>query len=124
MMVVPNYLAPSRIHGLGVFAAEPIPAGTAVWVLHPRYDLTFPDAEVAAMPPVLRAFMDCYGYRDDRHPGLVFCGLDNGRFMNHSDDPNLDQIDDANVAVRDIAAGEELTCDYRLLGENPPAGWR
>jgi hypothetical protein len=39
--------------------------------------------------------------------------FDNGRFMNHAQSPNTD-FTDANVgwAIRDIAAGEELTCNY------------
>jgi SET domain-containing protein len=118
MMLVPIYVAPSSIHGVGVFAAEPIAKGTTVWI--PLYDRKFTDAEVAEMPPLMREFIDVYGYKDDRYPGIVFCGVDNGRFMNHSDTPNTDQLEEGNVAVRAIAAGEELTCDYALMGEEPP----
>jgi SET domain-containing protein len=36
--------------------------------------------------------------------------------MNHSFDPNCDDGSGSyTVAIRDIAEGEELTCDYRLF---------
>ena len=38
-------------------------------------------------------------------------------YMNHADDPNYDVHSD--LAVRDIAAGEEITEDYRRIN-----GWR
>jgi uncharacterized protein len=44
--------------------------------------------------------------------------------MNHADTPNcVDLNDDEAVAVRDIAVGEELTCDYRSFDvESQSAG--
>ena len=39
--------------------------------------------------------------------------------MNHADDPNFGfQSENEAVALRDIAAGEELTCDYNVFFEN------
>ena len=44
--------------------------------------------------------------------------------MNHADDPNTagvhieGSIEGYDVATRDIAEGEELTCDYRLFDGN------
>ena len=43
MMIVPTYVGPSEIEGVGVFAAEPIPAGTAIWTLDERFDHLFKD---------------------------------------------------------------------------------
>lgn len=45
---------------------------------------------------------------------LVLCG-DNARFMNHSFEPNCDDRTGVTFALRDILAGEELTCDYRVF---------
>jgi SET domain-containing protein len=46
--------------------------------------------------------------------GITVLEFDNGRFMNHSDAPNTDFTDpDTGWAIRDIAAGEEITCNYR-----------
>ena len=59
-----------------------------------------------------------YVYLHEGSAKYVFC-LDNARFMNHTHEPNTrgvnppDQPYGYDVATRDIAAGEELTCDYR-----------
>jgi len=43
--------------------------------------------------------------------------------MNHADAPNCDDSGDTfTVARRDIAAGEELTCDYRSFDEESRDG--
>lgn len=41
---------------------------------------------------------------------------DLGRFMNHSSSPNCGAGISGGSALREIAAGEELTCDYSGLG--------
>jgi len=47
---------------------------------------------------------------------------DLGRFTNHSSDPNMGYAQftsgqtETSIALRDILAGEELTCDYSGLG--------
>jgi len=44
---------------------------------------------------------------------MVLCA-DHAKHVNHSDDPNLLETPDGlrEYAARDIAAGEELTCNY------------
>ncbi|HEY0021489.1 MAG TPA: SET domain-containing protein [Longimicrobium sp.] len=115
MMTVATFVASSPIHGVGLFATRPIAAGTVACRWDDRFDLAFSNEEVERMPPLMRGFLEHYGYQDDREPGFTFCEVDNGRFMNHSPQPNLDQVGDRCVALRDIAAGEELTCDYRQI---------
>jgi SET domain-containing protein len=114
MLVVRTQLKPSAIEGLGLFALEPIPAGAPVWVETEASVRSYTEAEVAGAPPGFVAFLRRYTYEDVRDGRLVLC-LDDARFMNHSDDPNTRNSEDltATVAARDIAAGEELTCDYR-----------
>jgi hypothetical protein len=49
--------------------------------------------------------------------GRLYCDYDDGRFLNHSKAPNVGGCGDVltvAVALRDIAAGEELTEDYEL----------
>ncbi len=113
MMIVPTYVGPSEIEGVGVFAAEPIPAGTAIWTLDERFDHLFNASDIAGMAPLQQQFVTRYGYPHMTREGITVVEFDNGRFMNHTARPNTD-FTDANVgwAIRDIAAGEELTCDY------------
>ena len=53
----------------------------------------------------------------DRETGGRVLSGDHTCFMNHAPDPNTGAPSDSTppnviVALRDIAAGEELTCDY------------
>jgi hypothetical protein len=49
-------------------------------------------------------------------PVLVLSGVDVRERVNHSCEPNLGWADDHTlVAIRDIAAGEELTLDYATV---------
>lgn len=113
MMTVPTYVGPSAIEGVGVFAAAPIKAGDLVWTLEEKLDLLLTDAELAALPELQRGFVERYGYAHMTRPGIVVLEFDNGRFMNHADAPNTDFRDaEMGWAIRDIAEGEEITCNY------------
>ena len=114
MMLVNTYVAPSAIEGVGVFAAEPIAAGTLIWKLDPDFDRLLDKASVARQPAFTREFIERYTYPYPDDPNLLVLEVDNGRFMNHdATGPNTDfSSATAGFAVRDIAAGEELTCNY------------
>lgn len=119
MLSVPARLAPSAIHGLGVFAVEAIAAGTEIWRFTPGLDRDLAPDEVAAFPPDIRAWLDHFAYLDRWLGRWILC-VDEARFMNHSDRPNTRQERAADPygvdsAARDIAAGEEITCDYRTF---------
>ena len=113
MLIVPTYVGPSEIEGVGVFAVEPIAAGTAIWTLDERFDHLFCSSDMDSMNELTQLFVDRYGYPHMTREGITVVEFDNGRFMNHSATPNT-QFTDPNVgwAIRDIAANEELTCDY------------
>lgn len=114
MLRVPTVVAPSSIQGVGLFAAEPITAGTVIWEFTEGVDWRIPVAEFELFPDPYRSWLLRYVYREPTGC-YVLCG-DNGKFMNHSFDPNCDDVDGPyTVAKRDIAEGEELTCDYRVF---------
>jgi len=113
MLLIPNYVGPSAIEGVGVFAAAPIRKGTAIWSLDERFDHLLTAADIAALGPEQKLFVERYGYTHTTRPELTVLEMDNGRFMNHSDDPNTDFTDPVvGWTVRDIAEGEEVTCNY------------
>jgi SET domain-containing protein len=119
MLLVRTRLGPSPIHGLGLFAVDPIPAGTAVWRFTPGFDLDLEPATVDAQPQPFRDALLHYGWVDPGVDRYLLC-CDDVRFMNHSDTPNVRPRFEgdprgADVAIRDIAAGEELTIDYRIV---------
>ena len=127
MLLVPTRLAQSQIHGLGVFAAAPIAKGTPVWRFQPGLDMEFAPEIAERFPEHVRAFVSRYGYVDRNLNRLILC-FDDARFVNHSDAPNVatDYARDRHgldVALRDIAAGEELTMDYGGFEESAARGF-
>jgi SET domain-containing protein len=126
VLLVPVVVGKSAIHGLGAFALETIPRGTTVWRFTPGFDLDLDPDLLEAQPAHFRRVLLHYGYIDRRLRRFILC-CDDARFINHSDTPNLgsevagDRYG-VDVAVRDIAAGEELTIDYeRIDGFRPAA---
>ncbi len=120
MILVRAYLAPSAIEGLGCYTAIPIRDGETVWRFDLRIDQLIPRAWVGSLDAAARAFLERYGYDVPDQPDMIALDADESRFMNHSETPNLDfSSGHEGIALRDIAADEELTCDYRTftLGE-------
>jgi hypothetical protein len=99
--------------GLGVVATRFIPRGTITWVRDPL-DRHFSPDEIARLPALLRAtVMRSVFIADD---GVALFNWDHGRFVNHSCDPNCFATGyDFELAIRDVASGEELTDDYGRL---------
>ncbi len=117
MLVVPTALRPSAIHGLGVFATQAIDAGAVVSRYMPPFDVTFPVDLLRALTPAERAYLKNFTYLS-RFTGVYVLTGDHDRYMNHSDSPNVGMNPNGNtenIALRPIAAGEELTCDYRTF---------
>ena len=99
---------------MGLFTPALLPQGTRIWEFNPLVDWTFSRDEFSQIPERLRVRLRTYCYLNG--DGVyVLCG-DNARFMNHSDNPNCDDSTlQATVTKREILAGEELTCDYRIF---------
>lgn len=120
MLLVRTYLAPSAIHGIGVFAAEDVEAGQPVWQFAPGLDLVIGAEQRAALPAAFTSYLDTYAYASTEiEEGSVILSCDHAKFLNHSEDPNTESSGPLNRALRGIRAGEELTCDYRAC----VAGW-
>ena len=113
MLLFRNYVAPSKVEGLGVFTAEKIKKGAQVWAFDPTFDRLIPTETYESAPLFLKEQLDRYGYPCPDRPEFIVYEVDAGRFMNHSDTPNTDfsEFGDAR-SLRDIEAGEEITCNY------------
>lgn len=99
--------------GWGVVATHPIPRGTLTWTLD-AFDHVLSPAEVAGLPPHYRAIVDRYAYLAPSGD-YVLC-WDFGRYVNHSCEPTSRSLGaDVEIAVRDVAEGEQLTSDYGEL---------
>jgi SET domain-containing protein len=112
MMIVKSYVTPSKVQGLGVFAAEPIKKGSIVWRFDPKWDIVFSVEEVSNMTTERQEYIKKYAYLDNQ--GYILCS-DDAKYLNHSSVPNVNSragiIED--IAIRDIDVGEELLVDYR-----------
>ncbi len=118
MLLVSTYVAASEIDGVGVFAGAPIARGTLIWRLAPEFDRLIPADSYDRLSATMQELLDRYAYPSPDKPGFLVYEVDNGRFMNHSDDPNTDfSMYGGGTATRDIAAGEELTCNYHEFYE-------
>jgi SET domain-containing protein len=127
MLLVPTRLAQSPIHGFGVYVVAPIPKGMPVWRFERGLDMEFAPDIVETLPEHVRTFFSHYGYLDRNVKRIILC-FDDARFVNHSDTPNVatDYAQDAyglDVALRDMAAGEELTMNYEGFEESPARGF-
>jgi uncharacterized protein len=115
---MPLAVRPSRIHAAGVFTNAPIRKGERV-VEYVGRRLT-PDEADELYEGAPRTYL--YGMEDGK---VVIDGEGIGAFLNHSCDPNceVDEIDNRVwiLAIRDIAAGEELLWDYNLYDDDDPA---
>lgn len=104
--------------GYGVFATRKIPKGTIAWA-RDIFDLEFTPGQVNEFDPIHAALISKYAYRN--HVGNFILCWDFGRYVNHSFHSNLMSTGyDFEIAIRDIAAGEELTDDYGYLNVSTP----
>ncbi len=111
MLKVKTRIDKSSHHGIGLFADEFIPSGTITWSYDPGFDPTYTHEEIDSMPLLNKnRFMD-FSYIDYKQNKYVLCS-DDQRFINHSDNPNIESTPDADRAIKDIQIGEEMTCDY------------
>lgn len=113
LLLVEHYVAPSPIHGLGVFSRHTVPEGTLVWVPHPVIDREFTKQDLRDLPPHVVKLIERHSeYLPDKK--IFRLSADGGYFMNHSDQPSLRDDGDKMFASKDIQPGEELSCDYRI----------
>ena len=104
--------------GYGLFATRLIPKGTITWA-GDSLDRVISPASIDALPALLKAQTHKYSYLNGRGDRIL-C-WDHGRFVNHSCAAAcLSPGFDFEIAVRDIAAGEEITDDYGTLNPEEP----
>ncbi len=113
---VKTYIAPSKIHGVGVFALQNIPKGAVLFADMLSKVYTLPYDEFHRLRPPIK------DYLLERWPqilnGSKFIYPDTRiqAFANHSDDPNYDAVND--IMLGDVIVGEEITENYRKIKGN------
>ncbi|HEX8063648.1 MAG TPA: SET domain-containing protein-lysine N-methyltransferase [Allosphingosinicella sp.] len=110
----------SAVHGIGVFAIRPIPAGTDIFVNDgvPLVWVSRAALEAADLTPAERAFYHDFGISRGDRIGCPanFHNLTPGWYLNRPPPGAAANVEStgafAFLARRDIAEGEELTIDY------------
>jgi len=88
-----------------------------------HFDRILTPAQVQQLPSILRALVDKYAYVE-ANGDSVFC-WDLGRYMNHSCEPASRGVGESfEVAIRDVAPCDELTCEYGALNLLEPLDCR
>lgn len=99
--------------GYGLFATREIPRGTITWTLD-HLDRVITQEVMEQQDHRYREILMKYSFRNNRGD-YIFC-WDNGRFINHSFNSNCCLTPyNLEIAIRDIAEGEEITDDYGYL---------
>jgi len=112
MLRVKTMIKESSVHGIGLFAAEPIAKGTVTWEFDPEFDTAFTEEQIARMPEPARLIFMKYAYWDKVISKYVLCS-DDQRYINHATaDFNIQSTPNQDSAAKDIAIGEELLCNY------------
>lgn len=104
--------------GLGIFATKPIPRGTIVWTLD-ALDQKFDARRRRELDADYGPILNRYAYVNAKGESILCWDL--ARFINHHCEatclaPGLD----FEIAVRDIAAGDQITDDYGSLNLEEP----
>ncbi|GAA4312332.1 hypothetical protein GCM10023115_31610 [Pontixanthobacter gangjinensis] len=104
--------------GFGVVATAFMPKGTITWV-QDELDIVVPPGKPAQYKPLTRELFDKYSFRNGK--GEYILCWDIAKYVNHSFNSNcLSTAYNFEVAIRDIAPGEELTDDYGYLNLEEP----
>lgn len=86
MLTVNTYLAPSPVHGIGLFAAEDIPADAVVWKFNRHIDKIFSKKVFLAMcQNVDQCSLHHLLNSSYKRSGRYFYLTDNARFINHTE---------------------------------------
>ncbi len=108
----------SGVHGKGVFALQPIPAGTRL-IEYTGERITWPEALRRHPHNPAEPNHTFYFHIDDKTVIDANVGGNAARWINHACDPNC-QADETDgrvfiEALRDLQPGEELFYDYGLI---------
>lgn len=122
MIVVKTKLDRSLISGIGLFADQNITKGDLIWKMTSISSFQISPNKYEELSQIEKDFIiqkDYYWMDDD---GNYLIPLDDSRFVNHSNNPNIiEQDENSCIASRDIKQNEELTIDYKIL--IPKALW-
>ena len=120
MMLIDTYLDKSKIQGVGVFAKENAKKGERIKEVRPEFEIEFNSDNLPKMPLALANFINTHSYQRELGSKILVMGIDNEKYLNHSDDPN---VDDEGYALKDIKIGNEITINYKDFDDSVEKLW-
>lgn len=110
--------------GWGLFAGQDISKGDLIWELNAAVDKVIPVVKMKYLSDIETEYLKKYAYRAGNY--MILCS-DDGKYINHSDTPNVDDLIDNHdrsitIANRDIKAGEELFSNYAAFDDDSKNG--
>jgi uncharacterized protein len=134
MLLIPTYIAPSNIHGVGLYSKIRIKKGQRVYVFDPETEIDLTRDELLGLP--IYTQIELYDHMwKNTVTGKYCCSSGNARVINHSSHPNLSSFYMAiygaegimvHEATRRIDPGDELTRNYNdfdVLDESEGNVW-
>lgn len=116
MIIVKTKLDRSLISGMGLFADQDLLKGDLIWKMTSISSFQISPDKYKELSQLEKDFIieKDYYWMDDE--GNYLIPIDDSRFVNHSNNPNIiEQDKDHCIASRDIEKDEELTIDYKTL---------
>ncbi|WP_247235528.1 SET domain-containing protein [Telluribacter sp. SYSU D00476] len=111
-MIHPDTYVKPTSKGLGLFASRRFETGTILWILD-DIDVKIDLAHYQALDSFQQQKLNVYGYLD--YQNRVIIAWDEGKYVNHSCDPNSIGVigfDNISIALRPIETDEEIVEDY------------
>ena len=115
MLYIDTYLDKSEIHGVGVFSKENVNKGEQIKEERPEFEIEFNKDKLPSMPLALAKLIDTHAYERKIGSGILVLGIDNEKYLNHSNDPS---VNDEGIALKNIKIGDEITIDYKDFDDN------
>ncbi|HJQ08170.1 MAG TPA: SET domain-containing protein [Candidatus Saccharimonadales bacterium] len=115
MIHIKYRLKVSNLHGIGLFAGEPIKKGQVVYTASSLLDLNITQEQFDSLDQREKDEILWWGFFDGQTQ-MWHVDFDVSKFINHSYHPSVTQDADHDeahlIAAQDIHAGEELTQNY------------
>jgi hypothetical protein len=106
------YTSSSPIQGMGLYSYVDIVKGQVIWTKGP-IDIFI---DMKDIPIELRDYWDRYATVQKYGEAMMYyLDGDECKYMNHSETPNIIFKGSIGLALEDIPANTELTCDYRTI---------
>ncbi len=110
MLYVKTKIRPSKIHGNGLFADQPIMKGAVIWKFTAGFDQKFNGNQILKLPSLAQIYLSKHAYRSKKSK-LCILPTDDAKYFNHSVHPNSisqykkGENEDVTYAIRNIKTG-------------------